>query len=60
MADFDMQEYVKSLGGKTDGELCHLVDQIRRNGKTEISGDLLAAVNEEIADRTRHGVRVGE
>lgn len=54
--DFNMQEYIKSLGRKTDGELRQLVDQNGLTVKPKLAGDLLAAVKEEISDRTRLGI----
>ena len=59
MSTFDMPEYVKSLGSKTDRKLQHLTNQIGRDGKADLSDAQLAAVNEEIAERKRLGLTFG-
>ena len=50
MADFNLQEYTQSLGGMIDQDLQDLANQ------TDLSEGELAAVKEEIADRTRLGI----
>jgi phage terminase large subunit-like protein len=57
MLTMDMQEYVKNLGGQSDQELQKLTEQIGRNGKTDLSDSLLAAVLAEILARKNSGVQ---